>query len=73
MRKNDIGITVLASNAVTLNIWVFGNVFLGTLWSGILGAAVTLMVFFVLVRVILGKRDVHNEFIYYCVIHIVVC
>ena len=56
VRKNDIGITVLASNAVTLNIWGFADVFLGTLWFGILGAAVTLMIMFVLVRVIIGKR-----------------
>ena len=56
VRKNDIGITVLASNAVTLNIWVFADVFLGTLWFGILGSAVTLMIMFVLVRVIIGKR-----------------
>ena len=56
VRKNDIGITVLASNAVTLNIWVFVDVFLGTLWFGILGAAVTLMIMFVLVRVIIAKR-----------------
>ena len=56
VRKNDIGITVLASNAMTLNIWVFANVFLGTLWSGILCTAITLMVMFVLVRIIIGKR-----------------
>ena len=56
VRKNDIGITVLASNAVTLNIWVFADVFLGTLWMGILGAAVTLMVMFVLVRIIIGRK-----------------
>ena len=56
MRKNDIGITVPASNAISLNIWVFVDVFLGTLWMGILAAAVVLMVMFVIIRVVLGRR-----------------
>jgi hypothetical protein len=56
LSKNKVGIIIENRGAVVLNIWVFVEVFLSTLWAGIASVMIAIMVAFFAIHLVTGER-----------------
>jgi hypothetical protein len=62
LSNNNVGIIIENSGAAALNIWVFVEVFLLTLWAGIASVMIAIMVAFFAIHLVTGER-LHDKVI----------
>jgi hypothetical protein len=62
LSNNKVGIIIENSGAVALNIWVFVDVFLSTLWAGIASVMIAIIVAFFAIHHVTGER-LHDKVI----------